>query len=147
MPNLSTLVPHPYANSTNISHLLSPNRKPLYLLQKRHRHHRHHHPHNSTNSNGRHIKTRGTRISSSLVQRTTRESATSLLQPLPPAHRLYWHALSIDESGRISEAQANRIIDRTKRSDTAKRHVLSRQKPIEHDEEKRGESSPLGNRR
>ncbi|XP_037933150.1 uncharacterized protein LOC119667882 [Teleopsis dalmanni] len=144
VPNLSTHTSHPLVYSTNISHLLSPNHKSMLLEHKRHRHHRHHHRHHHihTNSSGRHIKNRGTRISNSLVQRTTRENAVcALLQP--PANRLYWHASSFDESGR-TEKQLVRNTERNRRSDTAKRHVLARQKPIEHEEDK---NSPLGNRR
>lgn len=113
----------------------------------------------STNDNSnRQIKNRGTRISNSLIQRTTRESATSvatctLLQP--PGHggnKLFWHAASFDETCRLmadkQQQQRDRVAERTRRSDTAKRHVLARQKPIEHDEDRdKITSSPLGNRR
>ncbi|KAL9902489.1 uncharacterized protein ACN427_006025 isoform 3-T3 [Glossina fuscipes fuscipes] len=79
--------------------------------------------------------------------RTTREStgsvACTLLQP--PSNKLYWHAASFDESAR-SDKQLARMVERTKRSDTAKRHVLSRQKPIEQEEDK-SSVSPLTNRR
>lgn len=92
------------------------------------------------------------RSGGSLVQRITRESATSLLHPLA-LQKLHRHALSVDETGPYFkthidvnssshngsalsvalESYENRR-DRTKRSDTAKRHILSRQKPIENDE-------------
>nr|XP_014094151.1 uncharacterized protein LOC106620241 isoform X1 [Bactrocera oleae]XP_036228127.1 uncharacterized protein LOC106620241 isoform X1 [Bactrocera oleae]XP_036228128.1 uncharacterized protein LOC106620241 isoform X1 [Bactrocera oleae]XP_036228129.1 uncharacterized protein LOC106620241 isoform X1 [Bactrocera oleae]XP_036228130.1 uncharacterized protein LOC106620241 isoform X1 [Bactrocera oleae] len=151
VPNLSTHVPHPIAYSTNLSHLLSPNHKPLLLLeQKRHHrhHHRHHHHHRQTptSSSGRQLKSRGPRISNSLVQRNTRENGgpCALLQP-PATNKLYWHAASFDD-GLRGEKHLSRatIADMSRRSDTAKRHVLARQKPIEHEEDK---SSPLGNRR
>ena len=117
----------------------------------------------STNDNSnRQIKNRGTRISNSLIQRTTRESATSvaactLLQP--PGHggnKLFWHAASFDETCRLvadkqqqqQQHQRDRVAERTRRSDTAKRHVLARQKPIEQEEDRdKMSSSPLGNRR
>ncbi|KAI9586932.1 putative mediator of RNA polymerase II transcription subunit 26 [Glossina fuscipes] len=171
VPNLSTHANHPLAYSTNISHLLSPKHKSLLLMEHkrfRHSHHRHHHHHhqhhnhhynnnhqnrpksnnnNNNNNSGRQIKNRGTRISNSLIQRTTREStgsvACTLLQP--PSNKLYWHAASFDESAR-SDKQLARMVERTKRSDTAKRHVLSRQKPIEQEEDK-SSVSPLTNRR
>ncbi|XP_011186932.2 uncharacterized protein LOC105214921 isoform X1 [Zeugodacus cucurbitae] len=151
VPNLSTHVPHPIAYSTNLSHLLSPNHKPLLLLeQKRHHrhHHRHHHHHRqtTTSSSGRQVKSRSPRISNSLVQRNTRENGgpCSLLQP-PATNKLYWHAASFDD-GLRGEKHLSRatVADMSRRSDTAKRHVLARQKPIEHEEDK---SSPLGNRR
>ena len=151
VPNLSTHVPHPIAYSTNLSHLLSPNHKPLLLLQQK-RHHRHHHRHHHhhrqtpTSSSGRQLKSRGPRISNSLVQRNTRENGgpCALLQP-PATNKLYWHAASFDD-GLRGEKHLSRatIADMSRRSDTAKRHVLARQKPIEHEEDK---SSPLGNRR
>lgn len=184
MPNLTThpASQQPLAYSTNISHLLSPNHKPLLLLEhkrQRNHHHRHHHHHNhhhycsnnhrssaitiintttTTNDNSnRQIKNRGTRISNSLIQRTTREresvtSATcTLLQPPTNANKLYWHAASFDESCRViaeKQQQRDRVAERTRRSDTAKRHVLSRQKPIEQEEDRdKLSSSPLGNRR
>ncbi|KAM7357119.1 uncharacterized protein ACRADG_002610 [Cochliomyia hominivorax] len=189
VPNLSTHhASHPLAYSTNISHLLSPNHKPLLLLEhKRHRnhHHRHHHHHhhhnhhrssaitiiNNNNNNAtattnsaftinensnRQIKNRGTRISNSLIQRTTRESISSatctLLQPPSSTNKLYWHAASFDESCRVvaekQQLQRDRVAERTRRSDTAKRHVLARQKPIEQEEDRdKLSSSPLGNRR
>ncbi|XP_030386255.1 uncharacterized protein LOC115633050 [Scaptodrosophila lebanonensis] len=83
--------------------------------------------------------------SSSLIQRATREHATcSLLQP-PSANRVYWQASSFDGSGAVSSGMVGNGItgsekraERNKRSDTAKRHVLARQRPIE---------SPLGQRR
>ncbi|XP_022219593.2 LOW QUALITY PROTEIN: uncharacterized protein LOC111072198 [Drosophila obscura] len=93
--------------------------------------------------------------SSSLIQRATRECA--LLQP-PAAGRVYWQASSFDGgSGHAhghAHANANahagaaissaeKRSERNKRSDTAKRHVLARQRPIEQEEGR----SPLGNRR
>ncbi|XP_039966184.1 uncharacterized protein LOC120778455 isoform X1 [Bactrocera tryoni] len=151
VPNLSTHVPHPIAYSTNLSHLLSPNHKPLLLLeQKRHHrhHHRHHHHHRQTptSSSGRQVKSRGPRISNSLVQRNTRENGgpCALLQP-PGTNKLYWHAASFDDGLRGDKHLSRATVaDMSRRSDTAKRHVLARQKPIEHEEDK---SSPLGNRR
>ncbi|KAI8116962.1 hypothetical protein CVS40_11049 [Lucilia cuprina] len=104
----------------------------------------------------RQIKNRGTRISNSLIQRTTRESVTSatctLLQPPSGNNKLYWHAASFDESCRLmadkQQQQRDRVAERTRRSDTAKRHVLARQKPIEQEEDRdKLSSSPLGNRR
>ncbi|XP_065361777.1 uncharacterized protein LOC135955353 [Calliphora vicina] len=186
VPNLSTHhATHPLAYSTNLSHLLSPNHKPLLLLEpKRHRnHHRHHHHHHNnhhhhhhanhrsstttttsntinnatiTDISNRQIKNRGTRISNSLIQRTTRESVTSatctLLQPPSSSNKLHWHAASFDESCRLvadkQQQQRDRVAERTRRSDTAKRHVLARQKPIEQEEDRdKLSSSPLGNRR
>ncbi|XP_046809119.1 uncharacterized protein LOC111689830 isoform X1 [Lucilia cuprina] len=186
VPNLSTHhATHPLAYSTNLSHLLSPNHKPLLLLEpKRHRnHHRHHHHHHNNHHHHQHqqqhyntnnrssmatttttindisnrqIKNRGTRISNSLIQRTTRESVTSatctLLQPPSGNNKLYWHAASFDESCRLmadkQQQQRDRVAERTRRSDTAKRHVLARQKPIEQEEDRdKLSSSPLGNRR
>nr|XP_036228131.1 uncharacterized protein LOC106620241 isoform X2 [Bactrocera oleae]XP_036228132.1 uncharacterized protein LOC106620241 isoform X2 [Bactrocera oleae]XP_036228133.1 uncharacterized protein LOC106620241 isoform X2 [Bactrocera oleae]XP_036228134.1 uncharacterized protein LOC106620241 isoform X2 [Bactrocera oleae] len=97
-------------------------------------------------SSGRQLKSRGPRISNSLVQRNTRENGgpCALLQP-PATNKLYWHAASFDD-GLRGEKHLSRatIADMSRRSDTAKRHVLARQKPIEHEEDK---SSPLGNRR
>uniref|UniRef100_A0A1A9W3B4 Transmembrane protein 200A n=1 Tax=Glossina brevipalpis TaxID=37001 RepID=A0A1A9W3B4_9MUSC len=168
VPNLSTHAIHPLAYSTNISHLLSPKHKSLLLMEHkrfRHSHHRHHHHHhqhhnhhynnhqnrpnsnNNNNNSGRQIKNRGTRISNSLIQRTTRESTGSMACTLlqPPSNKLYWHAASFDESAR-SDKQLARMAERTKRSDTAKRHVLARQKPIEQEED-RSCASPLTNRR
>uniref|UniRef100_A0A182YPZ1 Uncharacterized protein n=1 Tax=Anopheles stephensi TaxID=30069 RepID=A0A182YPZ1_ANOST len=99
-------------------------------------HHRHH---------------RGTRVSS-MVQRSTRDPAASgLLHPgMLQFHR---HALSVDEPeplartlnqagshGSVQYGYGGEIVpvhklrDRNKRSDTARRHVLSRQTKIEKDE-------------
>ncbi|XP_061402453.1 uncharacterized protein LOC133338293 [Musca vetustissima] len=161
VPNLSThhASSSTLAYSTNISHLLSPNHKTLLLAEhKRHRTHRHHHHHHhnpttASHNSGRQVKNRGTRISNSLIQRATRESTSSiqcaLLQPPPANNKLLWHhAASFDESCRVAnEKQRERVAERTKRSDTAKRHVLARQKPIEHEEDKAIVTSPLGNRR
>ncbi|XP_005175275.1 uncharacterized protein LOC101891209 [Musca domestica] len=105
----------------------------------------------ATHNSGRQVKNRGTRISNSLIQRATRESTSSMQCALlqPPNNKLQWHhAASFDESCRVAnEKQRERVAERTKRSDTAKRHVLARQKPIEHEEDKPIVSSPLGNRR
>lgn len=84
---------------------------------------------------------------SSLVQRSTREIGTN---PYLHPNKLNRHALSVDETGqhfhKLKEFQNGSLMDgaiggcgtesrsRTKRSDTARRHVLSRQKPIEKDE-------------
>ncbi|XP_062127871.1 histone-lysine N-methyltransferase Suv4-20 isoform X1 [Drosophila sulfurigaster albostrigata] len=93
--------------------------------------------------------------SSSLIQRNTREYATcTLLQP-PAASRVYWQASSFDAGmGGVvgvahSSAGSEKRAERNKRSDTAKRHVLSRQRPIEHEEaaRERERCSPLGHRR
>lgn len=111
--------------------------------------------HQQYNSRHHHSKSRSPRRGGgSLVHRTTRESATSLLHPLA-LHKLQRHALSVDETGPYFKShieggdgsQDGSLLsvsiamdtyenrrDRTKRSDTAKRHVLSRQKPIENDE-------------
>lgn len=88
-----------------------------------------------------------------MVQRSTQSNAQ--LSPfLHPTSKLQFHrhALSVDETGPYyhhhkkefsngiidgtltNEGQSNRVRDRTKRSDTARRHVLSRQKPIEKEE-------------
>ncbi|XP_050336190.1 uncharacterized protein LOC126763054 isoform X2 [Bactrocera neohumeralis] len=97
-------------------------------------------------SSGRQVKSRGPRISNSLVQRNTRENGgpCALLQP-PGTNKLYWHAASFDDGLRGDKHLSRATVaDMSRRSDTAKRHVLARQKPIEHEEDK---SSPLGNRR
>ncbi|XP_020716252.1 uncharacterized protein LOC101458291 isoform X2 [Ceratitis capitata] len=97
-------------------------------------------------SSGRQVKTRGPRISNSLVQRNTRENGgpCALLQP-PSTNKLYWHAASFDDGLRVEKPLSRATVaDMARRSDTAKRHVLARQKPIEQEEDK---SSPLGNRR
>ncbi|KAH8326936.1 hypothetical protein KR074_000238, partial [Drosophila pseudoananassae] len=85
--------------------------------------------------------------SSSLIQRATREC--TLLQP-PAASRVYWQASSFDGGsagppGIMSSAEKRS--ERNKRSDTAKRHVLSRQRPIEQEEARDHGHSPLGHRR
>ncbi|KAL7732676.1 hypothetical protein ACLKA6_013595 [Drosophila palustris] len=81
--------------------------------------------------------------SSSLIQRATREYATcTLLQPPAAASRVYWHASSFDagmggsSSGGVTHTHSGseKRAERNKRSDTAKRHVLSRQRPIEQEE-------------
>ncbi|XP_017066467.1 uncharacterized protein LOC108104740 isoform X2 [Drosophila eugracilis] len=87
--------------------------------------------------------------SSSLIQRATREC--SLLQP-PAASRVYWQASSFDGGsnpppGLGISSGAEKRSERNKRSDTAKRHVLSRQRPIEQEEARDHSRSPLGHRR
>ncbi|XP_033159396.1 uncharacterized protein LOC117140524 isoform X2 [Drosophila mauritiana] len=87
--------------------------------------------------------------SSSLIQRATREC--SLLQP-PAASRVYWQASSFDGGsnhppGLAMSSSAEKRSERNKRSDTAKRHVLSRQRPIEQEEARDHSRSPLGHRR
>ncbi|EDV50092.2 nucleosome-remodeling factor subunit BPTF [Drosophila erecta] len=87
--------------------------------------------------------------SSSLIQRATREC--SLLQP-PAASRVYWQASSFDGGsnpppGLGMSSGAEKRSERNKRSDTAKRHVLSRQRPIEQEEARDHSRSPLGHRR
>ncbi|XP_017060220.1 cyclin-dependent kinase 12 isoform X2 [Drosophila ficusphila] len=87
--------------------------------------------------------------SSSLIQRATREC--SLLQP-PAASRVYWQASSFDGGsnpppGLGLSSSAEKRSERNKRSDTAKRHVLSRQRPIEQEEARDHSRSPLGHRR
>ncbi|EDW92765.2 uncharacterized protein LOC6532293 isoform X2 [Drosophila yakuba] len=87
--------------------------------------------------------------SSSLIQRATREC--SLLQP-PAASRVYWQASSFDGGsnpppGLGMSSSAEKRSERNKRSDTAKRHVLSRQRPIEQEEARDHSRSPLGHRR
>uniref|UniRef100_A0A6P4FEW5 Actin cytoskeleton-regulatory complex protein pan1 n=1 Tax=Drosophila rhopaloa TaxID=1041015 RepID=A0A6P4FEW5_DRORH len=87
--------------------------------------------------------------SSSLIQRATREC--SLLQP-PAASRVYWQASSFDGGsnpppGLGISSGAEKRSERNKRSDTAKRHVLARQRPIEQEEARDHSRSPLGHRR
>ncbi|XP_017957789.1 uncharacterized protein LOC108652196 isoform X2 [Drosophila navojoa] len=87
--------------------------------------------------------------SSSLIQRATREHSTcTLLQP-PAASRVYWQASSFDAgiAATHSLTGSEKRAERNKRSDTAKRHVLARQRPIEHEEAARDRCSPLGHRR
>ncbi|XP_064546121.1 uncharacterized protein LOC135433806 isoform X2 [Drosophila montana] len=98
--------------------------------------------------------------SSSLIQRATREYvACTLLQP-PAASRVYWQASSFDAGiaagSTHGSAGGEKRAERNKRSDTAKRHVLARQRPIEHEEaaaaaaaaaRDRDRCSPLGHRR
>uniref|UniRef100_A0A182Q3Y6 Uncharacterized protein n=1 Tax=Anopheles farauti TaxID=69004 RepID=A0A182Q3Y6_9DIPT len=100
---------------------------------------------------GGHRHHRGTRVSS-MVQRSTRDAVSSgLLHPgMLQFHR---HALSVDEPeplartlnqagshGSVQYGYGGEIVpvhklrDRNKRSDTARRHVLSRQTKIEKDE-------------
>lgn len=100
VPNLTSHSPNS-PSQANLSYLLSPNRKTSNLVQSAHKRQRHHPTHSLSyqSGNGRHLKSRGTRISSSLIQRTTRESTGSLLQPIS-AHKHYWHAMSIDETGK-----------------------------------------------
>lgn len=100
-------------------------------------------------SHSRHRCTRN----GSMIQRSTQaEKSTSYLYPTSKL-QFHRHAMSVDESGpyyhktkeyvtdgAAASAIANenssscRLRDRTKRSDTARRHVLSRQKPIEKEE-------------
>lgn len=144
VPNLTS------SQSLNVnSAQLSPSyRKKLVLGQGSHHHHhqQHHHRHGHQ---GRHLPNHKTnRISSSLINRASRESTNSLLHPgMLQYHR---HALSVDETGPyfrssvtphdsqssmiIPDSHEARIRDRTFRSDTAKKHVLARQKPIEKEE-------------
>ncbi|XP_037909031.1 uncharacterized protein LOC119650372 [Hermetia illucens] len=144
VPNLTS------SQSLNVnSAQLSPSyRKKLALGQGSHHHHhqQHHHRHGHQ---GRHLPNHKTnRISSSLINRASRESTNSLLHPgMLQYHR---HALSVDETGPyfrssvtphdsqssmiIPDSHEARIRDRTFRSDTAKKHVLARQKPIEKEE-------------
>ncbi|XP_016959827.1 uncharacterized protein LOC108031115 isoform X2 [Drosophila biarmipes] len=87
--------------------------------------------------------------SSSLIQRATREC--SLLQP-PAAGRVYWQASSFDSGsnpppGLGISSGAEKRSERNKSSDTAKRHVLARQRPIEQEEARDHSRSPLGHRR
>uniref|UniRef100_A0A182MFJ1 Uncharacterized protein n=1 Tax=Anopheles culicifacies TaxID=139723 RepID=A0A182MFJ1_9DIPT len=102
-------------------------------------------------ASGHHRHHRGSRVSS-MVQRSTRDPAGSgLLHPgMLQFHR---HALSVDEPeplartlnqagshGSVQYGYGGEIVpvhklrDRNKRSDTARRHVLSRQTKIEKDE-------------
>ncbi|XP_049293691.1 uncharacterized protein LOC125769180 [Anopheles funestus] len=102
-------------------------------------------------ASGHHRHHRGSRVSS-MVQRSTRDPAgTGLLHPgMLQFHR---HALSVDEpeplartlnqagsNGSVQYGYGGEIVpvhklrDRNKRSDTARRHVLSRQTKIEKDE-------------
>ncbi|XP_055628690.1 uncharacterized protein LOC129770087 isoform X2 [Toxorhynchites rutilus septentrionalis] len=106
---------------------------------------------------------RGSRVSS-MVHRSTRETNGSLLHPgMLQFHR---HALSVD---RPEPLQANlkqtgshgsmhygspsdmpivhKLRDRTKRSDTARKHVLSRQTKIEKDEPGSPKPNPFANSR
>ncbi|XP_032593716.1 uncharacterized protein LOC6557235 isoform X3 [Drosophila grimshawi] len=101
--------------------------------------------------------------SSSLIQRATRDYTTcTLLQP-PAASRVYWQASSFDAGMgagiAVHSSHGEKRAERNKRSDTAKRHVLSRQRPIEHEDaaaarerdrdrdRDRDRYSPLGHRR
>ncbi|XP_062543862.1 uncharacterized protein LOC134211200 isoform X2 [Armigeres subalbatus] len=93
---------------------------------------------------------RGARVSS-MVQRSTRETNSSLLHPA--ALHYHRHALSVDEPEPFPKnlnqtgshgsmhyghptdmPMVHKMRDRTKRSDTARKHVLSRQTKIEKDE-------------
>lgn len=98
-----------------------------------------------TIQNKQHARHRCAR-NSSMVQRSTQSQLGSFLHPTNKM-QLHRHALSVDETGPhyhpktkefsndgMNEGQSNRVRDRTKRSDTARRHVLSRQKPIEKEE-------------
>ncbi|XP_016959819.1 serine/arginine repetitive matrix protein 1 isoform X1 [Drosophila biarmipes] len=153
---------------------LSPLEWELHCSHRRHRrhHHRHsHHHHKSSSSSVRRVRqvrpgpgsnpggggggagsSSSARIisnSSSLIQRATREC--SLLQP-PAAGRVYWQASSFDSGsnpppGLGISSGAEKRSERNKSSDTAKRHVLARQRPIEQEEARDHSRSPLGHRR
>jgi hypothetical protein len=100
----------------------------------------------------------------SLMQRATREN--SFLHPR--AMRFHRHAISVDETSPLRQDSTHssqvsvtfdptpEIIDivpvhkkreRTKRSDTAKKHVLSRQKPIEKEDPNSPKAGILASRR
>lgn len=135
MPHRSGSVPNLSEKARITSPLLRPLGSPNNRRTSRH-HHNHHHHHNQ-------------RHHSSMVQRT------SYLHP--GLLRYYRHAISVDETSPLRR-QLNdsthgsqcsvtfdptpEIIDiapvhkkrHTKRSDTARRHTLSRQKPIEKEE-------------
>ncbi|XP_017020573.1 uncharacterized protein [Drosophila kikkawai] len=165
-----------YYNLLSLNNRLSPLEWELYCSHRRHRHHHRHshhsHSHKSSSSSVRRVRqmrpgsgsgsgsnaggggagsSSSTRIisnSSSLIQRATREC--SLLQP-PAAGRVYWQASSFDGGSGpplvgISSGAEKRS-ERNKRSDTAKRHVLARQRPIEQEEARDHSRSPLGHRR
>lgn len=141
----------PNLTSSPLQLHLSPRRKKLLLNQhfisRRHLHHHHHHNHQTYGQ--RLFKSRSSRTSSTLVHR---ESSSSLLHP--GLLQLQRQALSVDESSpylrTVTDSphdsltsvivassdvhEIGRLRDRTKRSDTAKRHILARQKPIEKDE-------------
>ncbi|XP_001688637.2 uncharacterized protein LOC5667091 [Anopheles gambiae] len=127
-------VPNLYAEKLNVPLLASGS--PANIRSEAGGHHRHH---------------RGSRVSS-MVQRSTRDPIGSgLLHPgMLQFHR---HALSVDEPeplartlnqagshGSVQYGYGGEIVpvhklrDRNKRSDTARRHVLSRQTKIEKDE-------------
>uniref|UniRef100_A0A182WAJ5 Uncharacterized protein n=1 Tax=Anopheles minimus TaxID=112268 RepID=A0A182WAJ5_9DIPT len=127
-------VPNLYAEKLSVPLLASGS--PANIRSEAGGHHRHH---------------RGSRVSS-MVQRSTRDPAgTGLLHPgMLQFHR---HALSVDEPeplartlnqagshGSMQYGYGGEIVpvhkmrDRNKRSDTARRHVLSRQTKIEKDE-------------
>lgn len=101
---------------------------------------------------------------SSLVQRNTRENGYLH----PGLLRLHRHAISVDETSPLRQDSAHgsqvsvtfdptpEIIDivpvhkkreRNKRSDTSRRHVLSRQKPIEKEEAPHSPKVTVDNRR
>ncbi|GAB0096157.1 hypothetical protein DMENIID0001_116340 [Sergentomyia squamirostris] len=97
-----------------------------------HHHHHHHHHRRSPKSRGHHKSSRN----SSLVQRATREiSGERFLHPgMLQYHR---QALSVDEGNPFSRresGESSKSYDRARRSDTAKKHALVRQKPIEREE-------------
>ncbi|XP_053664261.1 uncharacterized protein LOC128713427 [Anopheles marshallii] len=127
-------VPNLYAEKLSVPLLTSGS--PANIRSEASGHHRHH---------------RGSRVSS-MVQRSTRDPAgTGLLHPgMLQFHR---HALSVDDpeplARTLNQASSNgsvqygyggeivpvhKLRDRNKRSDTARRHVLSRQTKIEKDE-------------
>ncbi|XP_059612938.1 uncharacterized protein LOC132259358 [Phlebotomus argentipes] len=94
-------------------------------------HHHHHHHHRSPKSRTSHRRSRN----SSLVQRTTRESSGErFLHPgMLQYHR---QALSVDEGNPHGRRESGTDQGgHVRRSDTAKKRILARQKPIEREEE------------
>lgn len=94
---------------------------------------------------------------SSMIHRASPSDKAAATSPyLHPSGKLQFHrhAMSVDETGQQQQyytksesvvesnsnnnngnsSTSNRIRDRTKRSDTARKHVLARQKPIEKEE-------------
>ncbi|XP_050091583.1 uncharacterized protein LOC126575090 [Anopheles aquasalis] len=159
-------VPNLYGDKLSVPSLASgspANNIRSELLGGSGQHRQHHHHHQQQHQHQQHPHHRGTRVSS-MVQRSTRgEVAGSggLLHPgMLQFHR---HALSVDEpdpfvrtlhqAGSHGSVQygcsGGEIVpvhklreQRTKRSDTARRHVLSRQTKIEKDELVLGGGSP-----
>ncbi|ALC43129.1 CG12502 [Drosophila busckii] len=183
VPNLSNIHANAHTSATchNTNHnsnLFSPQQQHKICCKRHHRHHKSHRKPPSSSSVRRVRQTRPPSSaanhgsgahhsrkfsnSSSLIQRNTREYATcALLQPPAAASRIYWQASSFDAGVGVVNAHAmsssDKRAERNKRSDTAKRHVLSRQRPIEHEEAARERErerdrdrerfSPLGHRR